>query len=129
MPSTKQLIKRGIKGSLPFYPSGHKILLEPIHLAERTVGGIIVPDVARVKTGLGIVKGWGPGKVTSEGQFIPMKALVPGLRVGTKILYGLYSAIEVSAKGLYYSVISCDDVIGVWPENEDEKDEENEKSH
>ena len=116
-------VKRGIKGSLPFYPSGHKVLLEPIRLSEKTDGGLFRPQVSQTKTGIGFVKGWGPGKVTSEGQFIPMEALVPKIRVGAKVLYGLYSAISVSAEGIDYEVISCDDVIGVWPESEDEDEE------
>ena len=75
---------------------------------EKTKGGIIIPDTAKVKPEQGKVIAIGKGKVNDDGKLIPV-----GVKVGDTILFGKYSGSEVELDGEEHLIMREEDILGV----------------
>jgi len=94
---------------MKFKPLGDRILVKRLEdEAEKTAGGIIIPDTAKEKPQRGKVVSLGEGKRTEEGNLLPMR-----LKKGQEILFGKYSGSEVKIDGEEYVIMREDDVLGV----------------
>ena len=94
---------------MKFKPLGDRILVKRLEdEAEKTSGGIIIPDTAKEKPQRGKVVSLGEGKRTEEGAVLPMR-----LKKGQEILFGKYSGNEVKIDGEEYIIMREDDVLGV----------------
>jgi chaperonin GroES len=94
---------------MKFKPLGDRILVKRLEEeAEKTSGGIIIPDTAKEKPQRGKVVSLGEGKRTEEGNLLPMR-----LKKGQEILFGKYSGTEVKIDGEEYVIMREDDVLGV----------------
>jgi len=94
---------------MKFKPLGDRILVKRLEdEAEKTSGGIIIPDTAKEKPQRGKVVSLGEGKRTEEGNVLPMR-----LKKGQEILFGKYSGNEVKIDGEEYIIMREDDVLGV----------------
>ncbi len=94
---------------MKFKPLGDRILVKRLEdEAEKTAGGIIIPDTAKEKPQRGKVVSLGEGKRTEEGSILPMR-----LKKGQEILFGKYSGSEVKIDGEEYVIMREDDVLGV----------------
>src|SRR5229473_2784884 len=58
--------------------------------ADKTAGGLFIPDSAKEKPQHGEVIAVGEGKLTPEGKLLPIK-----VKVGDKVLFGRYAGNEV----------------------------------
>ena len=76
--------------------------------AEKTKGGIIIPDTAKEKPQQGKIIAAGKGKVNDEGKLTPLD-----VKVGDRILFGKYSGSEIKLDGEEYLILREDDVLGV----------------
>ena len=83
-------------------PVGRRVLVQRIDEEENKKGGIIVPDTARAKTQMGIVKN--VAKVGKDDDPLPVKK-------GDKILFGKYSGTEIEYDGEEYLILSEDDIL------------------
>jgi chaperonin GroES len=68
-------------------------------------GLIIMPES---KLFQGFIRAVGPGKLTEEGNIIPME-----LKIGDHVLFGEYSGQKVKHDGKEYLMMREPDVIGV----------------
>ena len=75
---------------------------------EKTKGGIIIPDTAKVKPEQGKVIAIGKGKVNDAGELMPV-----GVKVGDTILFGRYSGSEVELDGEEHLIMREEDILGV----------------
>jgi chaperonin GroES len=75
---------------------------------EKTKGGIIIPDTAKVKPEQGKIIAVGKGKVNDDGKLIPV-----GVKVGDTILFGRYSGSEVELDGEEHLIMREEDILGV----------------
>ena len=75
---------------------------------EKTKGGIIIPDTAKVKPEQGKVIAIGKGKVNDDGKVMPV-----GVKVGDTILFGKYSGSEVELDGEEHLIMREEDILGV----------------
>ena len=75
---------------------------------EKTKGGIIIPDTAKVKPEQGKVIAIGKGKVNDDGKLMPV-----GVKVGDTILFGKYSGSEVELDGEEHLIMREEDILGV----------------
>jgi len=75
---------------------------------EKTKGGIIIPDTAKVKPEQGKIIAVGKGKVNDDGKLMPV-----GVKVGDTILFGKYSGSEVELDGEEHLIMREDDILGV----------------
>ena len=75
---------------------------------EKTKGGIIIPDSAKVKPEQGRIVAVGKGRVNDDGKLMPV-----GVKVGDTILFGKYSGSEVELDGEEHLIMREEDILGV----------------
>ncbi len=89
-------------------PLGDKIVISIIDDAEKTSGGIFIPDSAKEKPQKGKVEAIGQGKVMDNGEREPMD-----IKVGDVVLYAKYSGTDVKVNDVEYKILSIKDVLAV----------------
>ena len=73
-------------------PLADRVIIKPLEAAEKTKGGIVLPDTAKEKPQEGEVVAVGKGKV-EDGKVNSLE-----VKVGDKVLYGKYSGTEITSK-------------------------------
>jgi chaperonin GroES len=76
--------------------------------AEKTKGGIIIPDTAKEKPQQGKIIAAGKGKVNDDGKLTPLD-----VKVGDRILFGKYSGSEIKLDGEEHLIMREEDILGV----------------
>jgi chaperonin GroES len=71
-------------------PLGDRLVVRPIAKEEVTKSGIVLPDTAKEKPQEGEVLAVGPGRLTDDGQRIPMD-----IKAGDIIIYAKYGGSEI----------------------------------
>lgn len=90
-------------------PLGDRIIVRPLEAEEKTKGGIVLPDMAKEKPNEGEVLAVGKGKILDNGTIKELE-----LKVGDRVLYGKYSATEITTKeGEELLIMREDDVLAV----------------
>ncbi len=89
-------------------PLHDRLRVKRLEEGEQRVGGIIIPDTAKEKPQQGKVVAAGNGRLTDEGQVIPLD-----VKVGDTILFGKYSGTEIKLDGEEYLIIREEEVLGV----------------
>jgi chaperonin GroES len=89
-------------------PLGDRVVIKPQAAEEKTRGGLIIPDTAKERPVIGEVLAAGPGRKGDDGKLIPME-----VKVGDKVMYGKYSATEVTIDGEELLVMRESDIIAV----------------
>lgn len=80
-------------------PLDERVLVEPVEVEER-VGSIIIPDTAKEKPSIGIVKAVG----TDED-------LQSVIKVGDKVIFGKYAGDEIKVDGKKNLIMSRSDIL------------------
>jgi chaperonin GroES len=93
---------------MTFRPLHDRILVRRIEAAEKTAGGIIIPDTAKEKPQEGEVLAAGPGARDDGGQLQPLD-----VKVGDRILFGKWSGTEIRLDGEDLLIMKECDVMGV----------------
>lgn len=70
-------------------PLGDRVVVRPVAREEMTKSGIVLPDTAREKSQRGEVIAAGPGRLSDEGERIPME-----VKAGDQVLYAKYAGTE-----------------------------------
>ena len=89
-------------------PLQDRILVKRVEEAQKTKGGIIIPDSAKEKPAEGKVVSVGAGKVGDDGKKIPLE-----IKKGDRILFSKYGGTEVNIEDEEYLIMREDDVLGV----------------
>jgi chaperonin GroES len=89
-------------------PLADRVLVEALEAAEKTAGGIYIPDNAKEKPQKGKVIAAGPGKASDAGTLIKME-----VKVGDVILYGKYSGTEVTVNDKEYLIMRESDILAI----------------
>ena len=90
-----------------FKPLNNRVVVEPSDEAEEmSAGGIYIPDTAKEKPQEGTIVAVGPGKLSDNGNRVPME-----VAVGDTVVYSKYSGTEYNEGGTEYLVIREDDVL------------------
>ena len=76
--------------------------------AEKTKGGIIIPDTAKEKSEQGKIIAVGKGKLNDDG-----KLMAVGVKVGETILFGKYSGSVIKLDGEEHLIMREEDILGV----------------
>lgn len=76
--------------------------------AEKTAGGLFIPDSAKEKPQEGEVVAVGQGKRSDDGKLIPLD-----VKAGDRILFGKYSGSDIKMDGEEYLIMREDEVLGV----------------
>ena len=89
-------------------PIGDKVLVELLESAEKTKGGIIVPDTAKEKPQEAKVVAVGSGKTLGSGKVVP-----PTVKSGDRIMFSKYSGSEIKLDGREFLIINEDDILAL----------------
>ena len=89
-------------------PLQDRILVKRLEEETTTKGGIIIPDTAKEKPAEGTVVAVGNGKMSDDGNLIPLE-----LKEGDRVLFSKYGGTEVKIEGEEYLIMTQDDVLGV----------------
>jgi len=81
-------------------------VIKPIEQEEVSKGGLVLPDTARERPQEGEVVAAGPGRLTDEGNRIPME-----LVVGDKVLYAKYAGTELKEDDEDFLVLRESDIL------------------
>jgi len=87
-------------------PLADRIVVKPIPKEEVTKSGIFLPDTAKEKPQEGEVIAVGPGRMTEEGNRIPMD-----LKVGDRVIYAKYGGSEIKINDEEYMILRESDVL------------------
>lgn len=81
-------------------PLHDKVVIERAEKAEKSVGGIYIPDGAQEKPQEGTVVACGPGGRTDSGELIPMS-----VKPGDRVLFAKYGAQDIKHEGRDYLIV------------------------
>ena len=76
--------------------------------AEKTHGGLYIPDSAKEKPQEGEVVSVGKGKRLEDGKIVPLD-----VQPGDRILFGKYSGTEIKIDGEDFIIMKEDEVLGI----------------
>jgi len=76
--------------------------------AEKTSGGLYIPDSAKEKPQEGEVVSVGKGKRLDDGKIVPLD-----VQAGDRILFGKYSGSEIKLDGEDLMIMREDEVLGI----------------
>jgi chaperonin GroES len=89
-------------------PLADRVVVKPMDPEKKREGGIIIPDTAKEKPMQGKVVAVGPGKISDNGEKIPME-----VKVGDVVLYGKYSGTEVTIDDEEYLIMRESDIFAI----------------
>jgi len=89
-------------------PLGDRLVVEHVEQAEKSAGGVFLPDTAKEKPQEGKVLAVGTGRMLDSGTRVPMD-----VKVGDRVIYSKYSGSEIKLEGTEYLIISEKDVLAV----------------
>jgi chaperonin GroES len=75
-------------------PLHDRVIVKRLDEEKKTASGIVIPDTAAEKPDQGEVMSVGKGKLTDEGELVPLE-----VKVGDRVLFGKYSGQTVMLKG------------------------------
>jgi chaperonin GroES len=93
---------------MTFRPLHDRVLVRRIEAADKSAGGIIIPDTAREKPQEGEIVAAGSGLRGEDGKLIPLD-----VKAGDKILFGKWSGSEVRLGGEDLIIMKEADVLGL----------------
>jgi len=93
---------------MKFRPLHDRVLVRRLEAAEKTAGGIIIPDNVKEKPQEGEVISAGSGARSEDGTIVALD-----VKAGDKILFGKWSGTEVQIDGEDLIIMKESDVLGV----------------
>ena len=89
-------------------PIGDKVVVQAVDAAEKSAGGILLPDTAKKRPQEGKVIAIGPGRVLDSGQRAQMN-----VKAGDVVIYAKYGGNEVTVEGEDYVILDQDQIYAV----------------
>ncbi len=93
---------------MKFKPLRDRILVKYSEEAEKSAGGLFIPDSAKEKPQKGEVVAVGQGKITDDGKLQKMD-----VKVGDMVLFDKYSGSKITMDNVEYLIIREEDVLGI----------------
>ena len=95
--------------ALKLKPLGDRgVILPSEEDAEKSAGGIYIPDTAKEKPQKGDVMAVGPGRTTDDGKLIKLP-----VKVGDVVVYSKYAGTEYSEDGTEYLIVRESDILAL----------------
>ncbi len=89
-------------------PLNDRVLVLRIEEEEKTAGGIIIPDTAKEKPQEGKVIAVGKGKLTENGERIPLD-----VKENDRVLFSKYGGNEIKIDGVEHLILREDDILAI----------------
>lgn len=81
-------------------PVGDRVIVKPAEAAE-SIGGVIIPDMAKETPREGEVMAKGDGDEAKAASY----------QVGDKVLFSQYGGIDMEAEGVAYLILRTTDIL------------------
>ncbi len=92
--------------ALKLKPLGDRLVVKPIEQEEVSRGGILLPDTAKEKPQEGKVLAVGPGRLSDEGNRLPMD-----VKVGDIVVYAKYGGTEIKVEEEELMILRESDIL------------------
>ncbi len=92
--------------ALKLQPLGDRLVVKPIEQEDITRGGILLPDTAKEKPQEGKVLAVGPGRLSDEGNRLPMD-----IKVGDIVVYAKYGGTEIKVEEEELMILRESDIL------------------
>ena len=89
-------------------PLNDHVIVERLQAQSTTKGGIVLPDTAKEKPKEGLVIAVGEGRLTEDGQRIPVQ-----VKPKDRIIFSSYAGTEVKYGGEDYLIVREDEILAV----------------
>lgn len=89
-------------------PLDDRVVIEPLEEADKTAGGIFLPETAKEKPQQGKVVAMGPGKMLDTGKTADMS-----VKKGDVVIFAKYSGTEVEVDGKELIIMRESDLLAV----------------
>ena len=96
------------QSSLKLKPIGDRVIVQRLGSAEKSKGGLYLPDSAQEKPQEGKVIAVGSGKTLKNGKVVPLS-----VKPGDKIIFGKYSGSEIKVDDKEYVFLNEDDILAI----------------
>ena len=96
------------KSSLKLKPIGDRVIVQRLGSAEKSRGGLFLPDTAQEKPQEGKVIAIGSGRTLKDGKVVPLS-----VKPGDRIIFGKYSGSEIKVDDKEYVFLSEDDILAI----------------
>lgn len=93
---------------MTFRPLHDRVLVRRIAPADKSAGGIIIPDTVKEKPQQGEVAAAGAGERAEDGSVIALD-----VKAGDTILFGKWSGSEIRIDGEDLLIMQESDVLGI----------------
>ncbi|MDP3722796.1 MAG: co-chaperone GroES [Candidatus Omnitrophota bacterium] len=94
--------------ALKLKPIGDRVIVQRLGSAEKSKGGLYLPDAAQEKPQEGKVIAVGSGRTLKNGKVIPL-----AVKAGDRIIFGKYSGSEIKVDDKEYVFLNEDDILAV----------------
>ena len=94
--------------TINFRPLHNRVVVRRVEAAEKTKGGIIIPDTAREKPEEGEILAVGTGVRDENGELMSLSVMA-----GDRVLFGKWSGTEVTLNGEDVLIMRETDILGV----------------
>jgi chaperonin GroES len=89
-------------------PLGDHVIVERVQAETKSKGGIVLPDSAKEKPREGLVVAVGEGKLTDDGQRVPV-----AVKPKDRVIFSSYAGTEVKYEGKEYLIVREDEILAV----------------
>lgn len=84
------------------------VLIEPVEEETKTPGGILLPETAKEKPQMGIIRAVGTGGVDDKGKAIPIV-----VKVGQKVMYKKWGGNEIKVGNKEWLLVEQKDILAI----------------
>jgi len=98
-------------------PTATKVALKPLEdrvvvkaseAEQTTASGLVIPDTAKEKPQEGTVIAVGPGRISDQGERIPLD-----VKEGDVVVYSKYGGTEFKVAGEEFLILSARDILAI----------------
>jgi chaperonin GroES len=89
-------------------PLGDKVLIKRLEAAEKTAGGIVLPQTAKEKPQQGKVIAVGEGRQLESGELAPCQ-----VQEGDVVVFASYAGTEVNIDGEDYMLMGESEILAI----------------
>ncbi|MBI4686709.1 MAG: co-chaperone GroES [Nitrospirae bacterium] len=93
---------------MKFKPLRDRVLVKYSEEAEKSAGGLYIPDTAKEKPQKGEVIAVGPGRVTDDGKLQKIE-----VKAGDVVLFDKYSGSKITMDNVEYLILREEDILGI----------------
>ena len=89
-------------------PLEDRVVVKASEAEQTTASGLVIPDTAKEKPQEGTVIAVGPGRISDQGERIPLD-----VHEGDLVVYSKYGGTEIKVSGEEYLILSARDILAI----------------